>query len=57
MDTPNFLRDFEHLFSALNSPALPALRASDLPTYGYHDTSVALKVRQVLASITPLGEA
>jgi hypothetical protein len=56
MDTPDFLKAFEHLFSALNSPALSALRAPDLPTYGYHDASVALKVRQVLASITPLGE-
>jgi hypothetical protein len=56
MDTTNFLRDFEHLFSALNSPALPALRAPDLPTRAYFPGPVALKVQQAHSSITPLGE-
>jgi hypothetical protein len=56
MDTPNFLKAFEHLFAALNSPALSALRAPDLPTHTYFHGPVALKVQQAHSSITPLGE-
>ena len=56
MDASNFLKSFDYLFSALNSPALSKLRAPDLPKYGLHESPVTLEVRQVLASITPLGE-
>jgi hypothetical protein len=50
------LKAFEQLFAALTSPALSALRAPDLPGYRYFYGPSALEVRQVLASITPLGE-